>query len=131
MFVYFVSVSTSDPDLGALSLFSKLNGFSETKIKSKVFNDYKSCVDSAHRFITDIVNELKDAGHEGFFIHSVTNPQLTDEENQVKSIGLLSTWSNHEMIRFYLMNQQITDEFGNLVTKLVVSILSKPEEKEN
>jgi len=123
MFNYYVSVNTSDAQLGALPIFQHLSKLQETKLKSKAFASYKDCTDAAQLFVTDVLTGLNAAGGK-FFAQTAFNPALEEENKSPPGIGQLANWPRNELFRFYVVSDDVKDEHGNKLTKLVVSILS-------
>ena len=123
MFNFYVSVNTSDAQLGALPIFQNLAKLQETKIKSKSFASYKECTDTAQLFVTDILNGLNVNGGK-FFAQTAFNPALEDENKSHPGVGQLANWPKNEIFRFYVVSEDVKDEHGIKLTKLVVSILS-------
>lgn len=122
MFNFYVSVNTSDAQLGALPIFQNLAKVQETKIKSKGFKSYKDCTDAAQLFVTDVINGLNANGGK-FFAQTSFNPALENGES-APGVGQLANWPTNEIFRFYVVSNEVQDEHGIKLTKLVVSILS-------
>lgn len=133
MFIYYVSVNTEDADIGNLPIFQNLASLQEIKIKSKTFTNYKDCVDSAQKFITDSCIELNKKSP-GYFVKPGVNPSFSEEVDSsnvgVPGTGVLDQWPEHELSRLYLLNPNHRDKSGIYLTKLIVSILSLPQQKE-
>lgn len=131
MFNFYVSVNTSDAELGALPIFQNLAKLQEAKIKSKAFTSYKDCTDAAQLFTTDIIEGLNKNGGK-FFAKTAFNPALEEEGASAPGVGQLANWPQNEIFRFYVVSNDQKDEDGIMLTKLVVSILShKHNQKEN
>jgi len=131
MFAYFVSVNTSDAELSSLPIFKNLAKFNEAKIRSKLFNGYKECLDTAQSFTADVVSQLNASKPDEFFIQTGVNPEFGEDPSGMQSTGALNRWANNELLRLYVMSKSNKDASGVFLTKFVVSILSKPYEKEN
>lgn len=133
MFIFYVSVNAEDADIGALPIFKNVSALQEIKIKSKSFSNYKECVDNSQEFCKEIVQQLNERTP-GYFIKPGVNPAFSQEEDSAKvgipGVGALDNWTDHELSRLYLLNTNHKDENGVFLTKLIVSILSLPQQKE-
>lgn len=123
-----------DDELGSLPIFRNMQELQEVKIGSKDFDSYKQCVDQAKQFATDIVVGLNTSGA-AYQIDPCINPLLSpddeaaddDADQGLKGIGPLSDWGNQELARFYLIDPRLKDSSGSFLTKVIVSVFSKPQ----
>ena len=137
MFVYFVSANISDAPLSGVSLFKNLNSLQELKIKSKKFDSYSDCIDSASSLARSIVEELNQMGESySVFVddHPEFNEDLEDvgedipsQVNPLRGIGILGKWNDFEIVRYYLIDNNHRDANGSLITKFIISVLTTPE----
>jgi hypothetical protein len=137
MFVYFVSANISDAPLSGVSLFKNLNSLQELKIKSKKFDSYSDCIDSASSLARSIVEELNQMG-ESYSVFVDDNPEFNEDledvgedipsqVNPLRGIGILGKWNDFEIVRYYLIDNNHRDANGSLITKFIISVLTTPE----
>jgi hypothetical protein len=123
MFNFYVSVNTSDAEVGALPIFKNISKIQEARLKSKPFASYKDCIDTAHLFVSDIIEELNTNGGK-YFTQTAFNPALGEDENVIPGVGQLAEWPEAEIFRFYVVNGDHKDQNNILITKIIVSVLS-------
>ena len=137
MFVYFVIANNSDAPLSGVSLFKNLNSLQELKIKSKKFDSYSDCIDSASSLARSIVEELNQMG-ESYSVFVDDNPEFNEDledvgedipsqVNPLRGIGILGKWNDFEIVRYYLIDNNHRDANGSLITKFIISVLTTPE----
>ena len=130
MFIFYVSASVGDAELGNLPIFKEISSeISEIKLKSKSFDSYKECIEHAQRFITDVAESLNSEDG-SFFIQTGFNPEFGENGEEphdpgVPGIGQLGRWNDNELCRFYLINSKRKENSGVFLTKLIVSILTQ------
>ncbi len=136
MFVYFVSANVKDEPLASIGLFQNVNLLQELKIRSKKFDSYSECIDTASKLAKTIVEELNNKGNK-YSIFVDENPEFEEDEdivedttkkpNPIKGIGMLGHWNDQEIIRYYLIDSDQRDNQGSLLTKFIISVLTTPE----
>ena len=125
-FFYFLSANVDDPDISSLEIFEKVRALHEIKIKSKMFDDYKECLDTVNLLMSDVVVELRKKDRPfTFFVDE--NPKFREDQQsepaKMKGIGALSSWHDYEMMRYYLVDDEKSNE-GVFITKFVISVLA-------
>jgi hypothetical protein len=133
MFTFIANI-VMDDELSSLPIFRNMRELQEVKIWSKDFDSYKQCVDHAKRFASDIAIGLNTSGS-SYQIDPCINPLLSpddeeaddDAEQGLKGTGPLSDWDNLELARFYMIDPQVKDQTGSFLTKVIVSVFSKPQ----
>ena len=122
MFVHYLSVCDLNGENAVLSAFSGVRGLSEVKLTSKKFDDFKSCTDTAKSLIHEFAKELNQHyPDKDFVVETESNPKF-DPSNSVTGTGILSSWGNHELTRFYVIDQAANE--ADHVSKILISVVS-------
>ena len=122
MFIHYLSVCDLDGENAVLSAFKNVKGLSEVKLASKKFDDYKACTDTAKSLVHDLAKELNEHyPGKDFVIETESNPKF-DPSNSVTGAGVLSSWGQHELTRFYVIDQSSSED--DHVSKILISVVS-------